>query len=200
MSAHESRAERAITPTQSQTNRIAGLGILLPPRSIAPRRRSIIPGAGGVGSVADRRRLAHASRPPFAVGECGGEAPEEFGLDDDCLLELVDQHALVRPVDVGVPVGRSEQEELGLGHRLLQRVDERDRATGCSVRRLDTPRRSHRILCRLVCRSRRVREEPVAGCAGLNRQADPERLARSRGEQRPLPAPRRHPGPGGRAC
>ena len=35
--------ERTITPTQSQMNRIAGCGILLPPRSIAPRMRTIIP-------------------------------------------------------------------------------------------------------------------------------------------------------------
>ena len=41
MSAQASRAERTITPTQSQTNRIAGFGILLPPRSIAPRTRTI---------------------------------------------------------------------------------------------------------------------------------------------------------------
>ena len=35
-----------ITITHSQTNRIAGFGILLPPRSMAPRILCIVPAAG----------------------------------------------------------------------------------------------------------------------------------------------------------
>ena len=54
MSAHASSAEMTITITHSQTNRIAGFGILLPPRSIAPSTRTIIPVEGSVGAPAGR--------------------------------------------------------------------------------------------------------------------------------------------------
>ena len=49
-----------ITITHSQTNRIAGFGILLPPRSIASRTRTIIPrvgsAAGGGGAACSLMR------------------------------------------------------------------------------------------------------------------------------------------------
>ena len=67
-------------------------------------------------------------------------AAEELGLGDHRLLELVEQHALVRRVDVGEPVGRAEQQHLGLGRRLLQRADERDRAAGRDATRSRCPR------------------------------------------------------------
>ena len=60
MSAQESSAERMITITHSQTNRIAGFGILLPPRSIAPSTRTIIPFEGSAGA-AEPAMLAHGA-------------------------------------------------------------------------------------------------------------------------------------------
>ena len=104
-----------ITMTHSQTNRIAGFGILLPPRSIAPSIRTISPRGGSAGAGGGQA-LAHdavsSSRPSL------GEAAEELRLRDDRLLELVDQHALVRRVDVREAVGRAEQQDLGVRHRL----------------------------------------------------------------------------------
>ena len=46
MSAQARRADTTITITHNQTNRIAGFGILLPPRSMAPRIFCINPAGG----------------------------------------------------------------------------------------------------------------------------------------------------------
>ena len=54
MSAQARRADTTITITHNQTNRIAGFGILLPPRSMAPRIFCINPAgsaAGGGGAA-----------------------------------------------------------------------------------------------------------------------------------------------------
>ena len=51
MSTQASSAETTITITHSQTNRIAGFGILLPPRSIAPSTLTIIPFEGSAGEA-----------------------------------------------------------------------------------------------------------------------------------------------------
>ena len=70
-----SRAERTITITHSQTNRIAGLGILFPPRSIAPRMRCIIGGLSGIASGGGSSRLL-----PAVEGR--RVAAEELGLGE----------------------------------------------------------------------------------------------------------------------
>ena len=88
-----------------------------------PLEEAVLAASAGAGG-----RLAHASS--SRAGERRGVPAEELGLGEHGLLELVEQHALVRRVDVGVPVRRPEQEHLGLGHGLLQRVHERDRAAG----------------------------------------------------------------------
>ena len=76
------------------------------------------------------------SRPPELRAHVRGEEPEELRLGDHRLLELVEQHPLVGGVDVAVAVGGSEEHDLGVGHGLLQRGDERDRATRRGVHRL----------------------------------------------------------------
>ena len=64
-------------------------------------------------------RLDGARRPfAHAASLARGVAAEELGLGDDRLLELVDQDALVRRVDVGEAVGGAEQQDLGVGRRL----------------------------------------------------------------------------------
>src|SRR5690242_18094717 len=104
MSKYDSACETRITPIQSQTNRIAGSGILFPRRSMASRMRCI------------------ASAPALRV------LAEERRLGGDRLLELVEQHALVRAVDVRVAVGGPDEQRLGVRQRAGERAHDRDRA------------------------------------------------------------------------
>jgi len=81
-----------------------------------------------------------------------GEPAEELGLDGHRLLELVQQHALVRRVDVREPVGRPQEQDLRVRGRFLERADERDGATGRDERRLAAPDRVKGGACGLVRR------------------------------------------------
>ena len=94
-------------------------------------------------------------------------------------LELVDQHALVRRVDVREAVRRAEQQDLGVGHRLLQRADERDRAAGRDDDGLVPQAVGERGAGGLVGRARRwSAEKPLPVSAGLDLERDPERPQR----------------------
>ena len=123
-------------------------------------------------SAAAAGALAHA---PLPCRRRRGVAAEELRLGEHRLLELVEQHALVRRVDVGEAVRRPEQQHLGVGHRLLQRVHERDRAARCEGHRLAAPRARERVARRLVRRPGGRRREARAGLPACTVSDDAER-------------------------
>src|SRR4051812_43632994 len=107
-----------ITPRQSHRNRIAGSGILLPTRSMPSRIRCI----RVCGAAASGPTTVSVTVPALR------ELAEEGRLEGDGVLELLEQHALVRGVDVGVAVGGADEQALRAGRGRGERVDQRDRA------------------------------------------------------------------------
>src|SRR5262245_53009715 len=73
--------------------------------------------------------------PPF------GELLEELCLREHGVPELLDQHALIRRVDIAEPVGRAKEQDLSFGNGGVQRVDERDRAARRDLYGRGAPRR-----------------------------------------------------------
>src|SRR5262245_58859238 len=79
--------------------------------------------------------LGHHFAPPLC------ELLEELCLREHRVPELLDQHALIRRVDIAEPVGRAKEQDLSFGDRGVQRVDERDRAPCRYLHGLGAPRR-----------------------------------------------------------
>src|SRR3954462_9058029 len=101
MSSQASAWESRMTPRQSQRNRIAGSGILLPRRSIPSRIRCIrVCGASCAGGT---------SVSAMVLGPARGELVEEGRLERDRVLELVEQDALVGGMDVRVAVRGADE-------------------------------------------------------------------------------------------
>ena len=127
-------------------------------------------------------------------------ASEELGLGEDRLLELVDDHALVRGVDVREAVRRAEHEDLGVRRCLAQGAHERDRAAGRHEDRVLHPTRSRAPRGGVVgwpLTSRRkipCRSRPLGRRVRFRTGAAPRSGARAR------LVPRADPGPGGCAC
>src|SRR5262249_35594899 len=150
----------------------AGCGTLFPTRSIQSSmpavkpRFSLIraPGAGkaGTSALASLRR-AYGSWPPRSPARPLRVLAGELGLRDAGPLELLDPDTLVRRVDVGETVRGAEKDDLGVGHRLVQRAHERDRAAGRDLHRLAAPGRGERCGGGLVRRPGRLGEEALAG-------------------------------------